>query len=102
MRGALHGSESKDKSHNLANAGTKRRLGESSAFRKYGARSLYHSGLLQLALHGATATTPPCGFNLIELGPDNFTIDMGFEIDDRFIVGDSFRELRRARDVNRA
>src|SRR6202795_3635883 len=35
--------------HNLANAGTKRRLGESSAFRKYSASSLYHSALLQLA-----------------------------------------------------
>jgi hypothetical protein len=41
-------------------------------------------------LHGAAATTPPCGFNLIELGPDNFTIDMGFEIDDRFISATRF------------
>jgi hypothetical protein len=36
-------------------------------------------------LMGATATTPPCGFTLTEIGPANFTIDIGFEIDDRFV-----------------
>jgi len=36
-------------------------------------------------LTGAAATTPPCGFTLTELGPANFTIDIGFEVDDRFI-----------------
>ena len=51
----------------------------------YTIQSYYNS-----PLHGAAATTPPCGFNLIELGPDNFTIDMGFEIDDRFIWATRF------------
>jgi hypothetical protein len=41
-------------------------------------------------LQGAAATTPPCGFNLVEIGVDNFTIDMGFEIDDRFISATPF------------
>ncbi len=36
-------------------------------------------------LTGAAATTPPCGFNLTELGPGIFNIDFGFEVDDRFI-----------------
>jgi hypothetical protein len=36
-------------------------------------------------LMGAAATTPPCGFALTELGPANFTIDVGFEVDDRFV-----------------
>ena len=36
-------------------------------------------------LTGAAATTPPCGYILTELGPANFTIDIGFEVDDRFV-----------------
>lgn len=36
-------------------------------------------------LMGAAATAPPCGFTLTELGPGNFTIDVGFEVDDRFV-----------------
>ena len=36
-------------------------------------------------LTGAAATAPPCGFTLTELGPGNFTIDVGFEVDDRFV-----------------
>jgi hypothetical protein len=35
-------------------------------------------------LPGSTATTPPCGFNLIEQQYAVFTIDFGFEVDDRF------------------
>jgi hypothetical protein len=34
---------------------------------------------------GTAATTPPCGYTLTELGPGNFTIDIGFEVDDRFV-----------------
>lgn len=37
-------------------------------------------------LMGAAATTPPCGFTLTEIGPGNFTIDIGFEVDDRFVT----------------
>src|SRR5215470_13323782 len=36
------------------------------------------------ALTGTAATTPPCGFNLLEQGPGVFTINFGFEVDDRF------------------
>ena len=36
-------------------------------------------------LTGTAATTPPCGFNLIETGEGVFTLDYGFEIDDRFV-----------------
>jgi len=36
-------------------------------------------------LTGAAATTPPCGFNLIETGPGVFNVDIGFEVDDRFV-----------------
>jgi hypothetical protein len=35
-------------------------------------------------LPGSTATTPPCGFNLIEVAYAQFHIDFGFEVDDRF------------------
>ena len=38
-------------------------------------------------LTGAAATTPPCGFNLQENAVGNFSNDFGFEIDDRFILG---------------
>jgi len=41
-------------------------------------------------LQGVAATSPPCGFNLVEIGPGNFTIDIGFEIDDRFISATPF------------
>jgi hypothetical protein len=37
-------------------------------------------------LAGAAATTPPCGFNLVEEQVGFFQIDFGFEIDDRFIL----------------
>jgi hypothetical protein len=37
-------------------------------------------------LAGAAATTPPCGFDLEEVRPGRFTIDFGFEVDDRFLV----------------
>ena len=36
-------------------------------------------------LTGSAATTPPCGFNLIETGEGVFNLDFGFEIDDRFV-----------------
>ncbi len=35
-------------------------------------------------LPGSTASTPPCGFNLIEAQYAVFNIDFGFEVDDRF------------------
>jgi hypothetical protein len=35
-------------------------------------------------LPGSSATTPPCGFNLIESAYAQFHIDFGFEVDDRF------------------
>jgi hypothetical protein len=38
-------------------------------------------------LSGAAATTPPCGFNFNEVYLGNFTIDFGFEVDDRFYSG---------------
>jgi hypothetical protein len=38
-------------------------------------------------LSGAAATTPPCGFNLNEVYLGYFTIDFGFEVDDRFYSG---------------
>ena len=37
-------------------------------------------------LQGPAATTPPCGFNLTEVAVGDFWIDIGFEIDDRFIM----------------
>jgi hypothetical protein len=37
------------------------------------------------SLIGSAATTPPCGFNLIETGEGVFNLDFGFEIDDRFV-----------------
>jgi hypothetical protein len=36
-------------------------------------------------LIGSAATTPPCGFNLLETGEGVFNLDFGFEIDDRFV-----------------
>jgi hypothetical protein len=36
-------------------------------------------------LGGAAATTPPCGFTLAEVQPGEFTVGLGFEVDDRFI-----------------
>ena len=38
-------------------------------------------------LTGAAATTPPCGFNLEETGQGVFINDFGFQITDRFILG---------------
>src|SRR5205807_2492999 len=35
-------------------------------------------------LPGSSATTPPCGFNLIERAFARYDIDFGFEVDDRF------------------
>jgi hypothetical protein len=35
-------------------------------------------------LPGSSATTPPCGFNLIETAYAQYNIDFGFEVDDRF------------------
>lgn len=35
-------------------------------------------------LSGSAASTVPCGFNLAEESPGRFTIDFGFEVDDRF------------------
>jgi hypothetical protein len=35
-------------------------------------------------LAGSAASTPPCGFNLTEVGPGQFWVDFGFEVDDRF------------------
>ena len=35
-------------------------------------------------LTGAAATTPPCGFNLNEVVPGEFTLDFGFDVHDRF------------------
>lgn len=37
-------------------------------------------------LKGAAATTPPCGFNLVEQNEGFFDIDFGFEVDDRFFL----------------
>ena len=36
-------------------------------------------------LAGAAATTPPCGFTLAEVQPGEFTVGLGFEVDDRFV-----------------
>jgi hypothetical protein len=36
-------------------------------------------------LAGAAATTPPCGFGFHNWGVGDYTIDFGFEVDDRFI-----------------
>jgi hypothetical protein len=48
-------------------------------------------------LTGAAATTPPCGFNLSELQIGWFTLDFGFEVDDRFlsatIAGDLLTDI---------
>jgi hypothetical protein len=38
-------------------------------------------------LAGAAATTPPCGFGLTENSLGDFTIDFGFQVDDRFYSG---------------
>ena len=47
----------------------------------YTIQQCYNSTLM-----GTSAITPPCGFNLTEIGQDNFTIDIGFEVDDRFVT----------------
>ena len=36
-------------------------------------------------LAGAAATAPPCGFTLAEVQPGEFTVGLGFEVDDRFV-----------------
>jgi hypothetical protein len=36
-------------------------------------------------LIGAPATTPPCGFAFHGWGPGDYTIDFGFQVDDRFV-----------------
>jgi hypothetical protein len=38
-------------------------------------------------LAGAAASTPPCGFNLTEFAPGEFTTDFGFVVSDRFWSG---------------
>jgi hypothetical protein len=45
------------------------------------------------SLVGTAATTPPCGFNLTEIGVGVFTIDMGFEVDDRFVNGTVYNDM---------
>jgi hypothetical protein len=35
-------------------------------------------------LNGSAATTPPCGFTLQELSTSDFSVDFGFEVNDRF------------------
>jgi hypothetical protein len=45
------------------------------------------------ALQGAAASTPPCGFNLIENFPGDFLIDMGFEVDDRFVTATAYGDF---------
>ena len=37
-------------------------------------------------LAGAAATTPPCGFNLVENLQVTFTLDFGFQVSDRFFA----------------
>ena len=44
-------------------------------------------------LNGSAATTPPCGFNLIEEGPGVFHIDFGFEVDDRFVNATAYGDF---------
>jgi hypothetical protein len=44
-------------------------------------------------LSGSSATTPPCGFNLLESFPGDFTIDMGFEVDDRFVTASAYGDF---------
>jgi hypothetical protein len=43
-------------------------------------------------LPGSTATTPPCGINLTEIAYAQYTLDFGFEVDDRFwsVTAESF------------
>ena len=53
---------------------------------------LYYSGFnsgrivscFNSTLAGAAATTPPCGFSATKNGTGDYTLDFGFEIDDRF------------------
>jgi hypothetical protein len=45
------------------------------------------------SLNGTAATTPPCGFNLIEQGPGVFTINFGFEVDDRFVNANAYGDF---------
>lgn len=44
-------------------------------------------------LNGTAATTPPCGFNLVEEGPGVFHIDFGFEVDDRFMNATAYGDF---------
>jgi len=44
-------------------------------------------------LNGTAATTPPCGFNLVEEGPGVFHIDFGFEVDDRFVNANAYGDF---------
>lgn len=44
-------------------------------------------------LNGTAATTPPCGFNLLEQVPGVFTIDFGFEVDDRFVNATAYGDF---------
>jgi hypothetical protein len=44
-------------------------------------------------LSGSAATTPPCGFNLLENFSGDFTIDMGFEVDDRFVTATAYGDF---------
>jgi len=45
------------------------------------------------ALIGPAATAPPCGFNLTENPNGSFSIDMGFEVDDRFVTATASGEF---------
>lgn len=37
-------------------------------------------------LPGSQASTPPCGMTFFYLGPGNYLIDFGFQVDDRFVT----------------
>ena len=41
-------------------------------------------------LTGTAATTPPCGFNLIETGSGVFNLGFNFEVDDRFVHANAY------------
>jgi hypothetical protein len=48
----------------------------------------FSTGILQCfnsTLSGAPATTPPCGFSIIQTLVGDYIFDLGFEIDDRFL-----------------
>jgi len=44
-------------------------------------------------LMGSAATTPPCGFTLVEEGPGVFHVDFGFEVDDRFVNATAYGDF---------